>query len=314
MQGSGVSLRSVGSFFVGGRTAVVEGLPIEQRSMVLNGAPREVNPNGEHPYGQMYVQEFRLAAPRSPYPVLLWHGGGMTGCTWENTPDGRPGWLWRFLQAGYDVLVSDAVERGRSSWARFPQVYREAPVFRTKREAWTTFRIGPDYDPDPARRQAFSGQEFPVEHFDAFANQWVPRWPGHESMILSAYEKLIERVGPCHIVGHSQGAGFAAEIARRRPDGVQSVVCVEPGGMPTPQPVDALPPHLVVWGDFIEASGSHWIGYRKQADTYLQAIQSCAEVTVLDLPSAGLAGNSHFPMMDRTSDAIFDRVLQWMQR
>ncbi|MGE8636763.1 MAG: esterase [Achromobacter piechaudii] len=313
-QGKGISLKSMRSFFVGGATAVLEGLPVEYRSMVLNGSPREVNPNGEQVYGQMYVQEYRLAQPRHPDPVLLWHGGGMTGCTWETTPDGRNGWLWKFLEAGYDVLVSDAVERGRSSWARFPQVYREAPVFRTKREAWTTFRIGPAYDPDPQRREAYTGQQFPIEAFDAFANQWVPRWPGHESMILAAYEALIDRVGHCHIVAHSQGAGFAAEIARRRPQVVRSVVGVEPGGMPQAAPIEALPPHLVVWGDFIEPSGSHWVGYRQQAERYLESIRACAEVSVLDLPASGVAGNSHLPMMDRNSDEIFQRVLAWLQR
>ncbi|MCC3261824.1 hypothetical protein LLE87_26985, partial [Paenibacillus polymyxa] len=90
-QGKGIFLKSMSSFFVGGATAVLEGLPVEYRSMVLNGSPREVNPNGEQVYGQMYVQEYRLAQPRHPDPVLLWHGGGMTGCTWETTPDGRNG-------------------------------------------------------------------------------------------------------------------------------------------------------------------------------------------------------------------------------
>lgn len=312
--GNGIVLKSMNSFFVGGSTAVVQGLPIEYRSMVLNGSPREVNPNGEQVYGQMYVQEYRLAQPRHPEPVLLWHGGGMTGCTWETTPDGRSGWLWRFLEAGYDVLVSDAVERGRSSWARFPQVYREAPVFRTKQEAWITFRIGPVYDPDPERRQTYPDQRFPTDAFDAFAYQWVPRWPGHEPMILAAYEALIDRVGRCHLVAHSQGAGFAAEIARRRPGAVQSVVSVEPGGMPDAAPIDALPPHLVVWGDHIEPSGSHWVGYRRQADRYLDSIRACADVSILDLPAIGIAGNSHLPMMDRNSDDIFERVLDWLQR
>lgn len=282
--------------------------------MVLNGSPRKVDPNGEHAYGQMYVQEYRLSEPRHPHPILLWHGGGMTGCTWETTPDGRDGWLWRFLQAGYDVLVSDAVERGRSSWARFPEVYRESPVFRTKREAWTTFRIGPDYDPDPQLRIAFAGQQFPVESFDDFANQWVPRWPGHEAMVLEAYTKLIDHVGTCCIVAHSQGAGFAAEIARRRPASVLSVVCVEPGGMPEPKALNNLPPHLIVWGDFIAASGSHWIGYRRQAQHYLDAIRGTTETHTLDLPMAGISGNSHFPMMDRNSDEIFDLVQAWLQK
>jgi len=316
MAHSPISLASIRSFFIGGTTAVVSGLPVEYRSMVLNGAPRKVDPNGEHEYGQMYVQEYRLANPRHPHPVLLWHGGGMTGCTWETTPDGRDGWLWRFLEAGYDVLVSDAVERGRSSWARFPEVYQESPVFRTKHEAWTTFRIGPTYDPEPERRIAFPGQQFPIEHFDYFAKQWVPRWPGHETMILAAYTALADHVGPCHIVAHSQGAGFACEIACRRPDVVQSLVCIEPGGMPVPERVKSggLPPHLVVWGDFIQASGSHWIGYRQQADRYLAAIADYTRIQTLDLPVEGITGNSHLPMMDRNGDEIFDCVLAWMQK
>jgi len=308
-----IRLKSVGSFFVGGQTATVTGLPVEQRSMVLNGHPREVDPNGEQVYGQMYVQAFRLAQPRHPHPVLLWHGGGMTGCTWEDTPDGRPGWLMRFLQAGYDVLVSDAVERGRSSWARYPEVYGEAPVFRTKREAWLTFRLGPRYESAPAPRHPFPGQQFPCDSFDRFAKQWVPRWPGHEAMILAAYEALVDQVGPCHLVAHSQGAGFAAEIARRRPRLVQSVVGVEPGGMPAASPIGPLPRHLHVWGDFIEASGSHWINYRRQADAYLDSIRATTPVSVIDLPAEGVRGNSHLPMMDRNSDDVFEHVRAWLE-
>jgi hypothetical protein len=40
-----------------------------------------------------------------------------------------------FLRAGFDTYVSDAVERGRASWAPYPQVYAEAPYFRTAKEA-----------------------------------------------------------------------------------------------------------------------------------------------------------------------------------
>lgn len=313
MSSRAVQLRRISSFFVGGSTRVVEGLPVERRSMVLNGQPREVNPNGTHVYGQMYVQEFRLADPRHSTPVLLWHGGGMTGSTWEASPDGRPGWLWRFLEAGYDVLVSDAVERGRSSFAMHPHIYAEAPVFRTKQEAWKTFRMGLAYDDEPESRNVFPGQRFPVAHFDEFAKHWVPRWPAHESMILDAYEQLVRKIGACSIVAHSQGAGFAAEVCRRLPSHVRHVVAIEPGGMPSNGAATDLPPHLVVWGDHIEPSGSHWTGYRSQADSYFASIAELTSVTTLDLPREGVTGNSHFPMMDENSDEIFARVHEWLQ-
>ena len=32
---------------------------------------------------QMYVQYTELAEPVCPYPILMWHGGGLTGVTWE---------------------------------------------------------------------------------------------------------------------------------------------------------------------------------------------------------------------------------------
>lgn len=314
MKTSAINLKSIGSLFVGGKTAVLSGLPVEHRSMVLNGEPREVNPNGHHVYGQMYAQHFQLASPRQALPVLLWHGGGMTGATWETTPDGRPGWLWRFLEAGYDVFCCDAAERGRASFAMSPHIYREPPVFRTAEEGWKTFRIGRQYAGDSSERHVFAGQRFPVDCFDEFTRQWVPRWPAHEDMILEAYEALVARVGKCIVVAHSQGAGFAVEIARRRPDLVQRVVAVEPGGMPAVLPSKGLPPHLVVWGDHIAPSGSHWMGYRKQADDYFAAVSETADITTLDLPAQGVRGNSHFPMMDSNSDDVFQRVVAWLER
>ncbi|THU04631.1 esterase [Lampropedia puyangensis] len=300
------------SFFVGGQTTRLDGLPVQHRSMVLNGALREVNPNGAHMHGQMYVQHYQLTSPTHALPVLLWHGGGMTGATWETTPDGRSGWLWRFLQSGFNVYVSDAVERGRSSFAMTPHIFKEEPVFRTKEEGWKTFRLGLSYSDTLSECHIFEDQLFPTQSFNEFTKQWVPRWPGHEAMILAAYEALVRKVGPCIIVGHSQGAGFAAEIARRLPAYVRAVVAVEPGGMPSELPGTALAPHLVVWGDHIELSGSHWVGYRDQAARYFAEASKCTQITELDLPAAGIKGNSHFPMMDVNSDDVFQHVVRWI--
>ena len=94
----------------------------------------------------MYVQFVKQAAPKSKLPLLLWHGGGLSGATWETKPDGKPGWQQFFLNAGYDVYVSDAVERGRASWARYPEIFKSEPFFRPKKEAWELFRIGPSYE------------------------------------------------------------------------------------------------------------------------------------------------------------------------
>lgn len=195
----------------------------------------------------------------------------------------------------------------------FPQIFKEDPVFRTREEGWKTFRMGLTYDEDPPARHVFEGQLFPVKDFDDFTKHWVPRWPGHESIILGGYEQLVRQIGDCIIVGHSQGAGFAIETARRFPDSVQAVVAVEPGGMPQDMPTVQMPPHLLVWGDHIEAAGTHWTTYRSQADAYLAAAKDLMRARVLDLPKAGICGNSHFPMMDINSDVVFEQVDAWLK-
>ncbi|WP_295979662.1 esterase [uncultured Variovorax sp.] len=313
---SSVTLRSIGSFHIGGRAHVLQGQPIGRHQTVAAAAPREIDPNGDYVVGQMYAQEYRLSKPTSSLPVLLWHGGGMTGSQWESTPDGRAGWLWRFLAAGYDVVVTDAVERGRASWAPYPQIYAGPPIFRTKQEAWSMFRLGPEsgYASDASQRRPFDNQQFPVHAFDAFAQQWVPRWSHHEEMALAAYGALVQRIGPCVVVAHSQGGGFACDIAKRCPTLVRAVVAIEPAGVGhDPGPNDT--PHLLLWADHFQPEHRVCGAYRDSADRYWhRARQNLLPFDTLDLPARGIAGNSHFPMLDLNSDQIFNEIARWLNK
>jgi pimeloyl-ACP methyl ester carboxylesterase len=310
-------LREIRSFYVGGAVRTLQGLPLEQHRFAQNGPVRRVDPNGDTVSGQMYVQAYLQAYPIRRLPLLLWHGGGMTGANWETTPDGRPGWLMFFLHAGFDVYVCDAVERGRSSWSRWPEIYSSAPLHRTLDEGWEMFRIGPEqgYATRAQDRRAYVGQQFPVDAFDAFAAQWVPRWAGHEALTLAAYEALLLQVGPCIVLGHSQGGGFALEAARRQPASVAAVVVIEPSGAPQSELGDnlaRLAPHLCVWGDHFEDSAI-WQRYRSNVNAYAQMLQSSGvKVEMCDLPSEAVHGNSHFPMMDMNSDVVAARVLRWL--
>ncbi len=308
-----IGLRAIESFFIGGRNIALQGLPVTERRMAQGAAPRKVDPNGTFVTGQMYVQAFRQQAPRHPLPVLLWHGGGMTGACWETTPDGRPGWLMWFLQRGFDVFVSDAVERGRAGWSRWPEIYADAPIFRTKSEAWETFRFGPEggWHDDPGRRAAHAPLLFPAAAMDALARQFVPRWAGHEAITMEAYAALLDHVGPCIIVAHSQGGGFALQAAQVRSDIVRAVVALEPSGAPSPAAAP-LPPHLILWGDRIREH-AEWSRYRGVVDAYLGAIAAGGTIVrTVDLPEEGVFGNSHMLMMDENSDALAARVAAWL--
>lgn len=313
-----VDVAEVGSFHVGGQALKLEGLPVKELVYTAGGPPTKMDPNGDFHTGQMYVQYIKLTAPKAKYPLLLWHGGGLTGVTYETKPDGKPGWQSYFLNQGHDVYVSDAVERGRASWSRFPEVYKSEPVFRTKKEAWEAFRIGADgsYNSDPAQRKALTGQLFPVSAFDQFAMQSVPRWVTNDAQTTAAYNAYVQKVCPCVILVHSQGGNFGYNATQTNPDKVKGLIAIEPSGAPDPAKVHLASikdiPHLTVWGDFIEQSAL-WNRLSAASTAYHKAMkEGGGKATWLSLPEAGVKGNTHMLMMDTNSDQVAGLIQKWM--
>jgi pimeloyl-ACP methyl ester carboxylesterase len=307
-----LNIKELGNFFVGGGTVNLTGLPVYEAVFVAGGPKRVVDNNGEYETGQMYVQFVKLENPQKTYPVLFWHGGGCTGAAWETTPDGRPGWQMRFLEAGYDVYVSDAVERGRSSWSKYPEIYASEPVFRNKKGCWEVFRIGPDYE----NKKPFPVSQFPAEYFSAFCKQMVPRWTTNHDAIRDAYEACLDKVGECIIVAHSQGCEFANELALRRPENIKAIVHVECSSAPpiTPANLEKTKkiPYLYLWGDFIEQVPL-WQKYSQNTHEYYAAQQAAgADVKWLSLPERGIKGNGHALMLEKNSDDIFAIVKEWL--
>lgn len=313
------ALKEFGSFYVGGRTATLEGLPITQ-TVITPGAPaRTVDPNGDFEVEQMYVQYMVPDPTRARYPLLMWHGGGVTGACWDTKPDGRPGWMQYFFQAGHAIYVSDAVERGRASWARFPGIWDAEPIFRSKREAWGTFRIGPEetYDSNPANRAGFEGGKFPTASFDQLAKQFVPRWNVNYAATLAAYRKELQQLGPSVLMVHSQSGVFGFEAALAMPENVKAIVAVEPAGAPPPGPaLDKLKdiPILILWGDNVD---KHEIWRQQQPASSAFArdlIARGGKLEWVELPQIGVPGNSHMLMMDANSDEIASLIQDWMNR
>src|SRR5690606_36645472 len=125
-----VELADFGSFFAGGRPVRIAGEPTRTVAFTRT-ASLPYDPNGHYHFEQAYVQYFIPARRRQPLPLVLLHGGGMSGAMWETTPDGRPGWLQHFLALGHAVYVVDNVERGRAGWAPFDSVWPERPIIRS---------------------------------------------------------------------------------------------------------------------------------------------------------------------------------------
>ncbi len=309
-------IAEIGSFHIGGRTVHLEGLAKREIVFTAGMQPLVVDPNGDFEVEQMYIQYLKQTAPRAKYPLLLWHGGGLSGVTWETKPDGQPGWQSFFIKAGHDVYVSDAVERGRASWARYPEIFKSEPFFRTGKEAWDIFRFGPTFDPDQAKRVAFPGEQFPVDHLQQFMKQGVPRWATNDAATQAAYDALVQKICPCVIITHSQGGNFGFTAALHAPDKVRALISIEPSGAPDPAKADIAPlksvPHLVVYGDFLETS-PFWQKILPATHRYQEALAAQGGVAdLVDLPKRGIMGNTHMLMMDRNSDQVAQLVQDWM--
>lgn len=223
-----------------------------------------------------------------------------------------------FLRAGHDVYVSDAMERGRSGWARFPEILAGEPVFRTMGEGWGLFRVGPaeGWSLDPARRRAHAETRFPLAAWDQFTKQAVPRWVTTDRQIQAACDALVQRVCPCVTVGHSQGGNSGFNAALAAPDKVRALIAIERSGAPGAQAeaarVKAIP-HLVVWGDHM-AGNAFWERLRGNVAARQERIRAEGGVAdTLDLPAEGVRGNSHMPMMGTNSDEVAARIQQWME-
>lgn len=318
---SPISLRRIRGFHVGGTRRHVEGFPVQTLARVPGDAPVTVDMNGDHMVGQLYATHYQQERRACALPVLLWHGGGLTGACWDETPDGRPGWLEYFLRAGYDVVVSDAFERGRASFPAYPQVLPGPPEHRSIDAVWHHFRFGAEgaypggVPARDLRNAAYPGCEFPVEAIEQFGRQFVARWAGTQDYALQAYAALLRETGPCVVIGHSQGAAYALQCAQRHPDLVRAVVAIEPPLTQGYQPAPVQAPHLFVWGDFIEGASPTWTRYQAAAERYRLGLAAGGCIAdVLDLPAQGIRGNSHMLIMDRNSLSIAQRVHAWLAR
>jgi pimeloyl-ACP methyl ester carboxylesterase len=310
-----VSLASWGSFHVGGKEHVVTGQPVKEVLFSPGGVPAKVDPNGTYLIGGMYAQYMIPADPRGRVPLLMWHGGGLTGVTWETTPDGREGWQHFFLRRGWPVYVSDAVERGRAGWTMIPEATGGQPVFLTLDNPFERFRIGAG--PGSFARQAvLPGNQFPAdaESYRNFVRQCVPRFTTTDALTLDAYLALLDRVGPSAVMVHSQAGLFGWRAAQERPDKVRALVLVEPATVGDPARVAALKsiPILMVYGDYI-AEDARWPTIRANGLRFAEQVRAAGgTVDVVDLPERGIKGNSHMVMMDRNGDQVATLIQDWL--
>ena len=204
-----------GFMYVGGKT-----MPVDGR---------------EYVYGQMYV-EIRIPAKRThPYPIIMVHGGSMSGTNYTGTPDGREGWAQYFVRQGYAVYVVDQPGRGRSGFlaaATGPMQNSARDNSASRFVSQEKFKLWPQAvlhtqwpgngEPnDPATLQLAMSQLPAIADFDK-----------QQPMVRDALIALVDQLGPSILMTHSQGGAFGWPVADARPDKVKAILAIEPNGPP----------------------------------------------------------------------------------
>ena len=310
---SGIALRDMGSFHIGGRLIEISGQPVKEIVFTPGGVPAKVDPNGTYQVEQMYAQYFLVQNRKGKLPLLMWHGGGLSGVTYETKPDGRPGWLNFFLRAGWDITISDAMERGRAGWTN---TFKGDPVFLPLGDPWERFRVGPlgSWNADKAKRATYAGTQFPTDAYEQFMKQGIPRWVTTDKEIVAAYVELVDKVCPCVVLVHSQSGSFGFQALEARPDKVKALVAVEPtlGGDAAKVASIKGTPVVMIYGDNAR-DHPRWSKIRQGGVDYAAKLKAAGgSVDVIDLPDVGIKGNSHMMMMDRNSDEIAALIQKWL--
>jgi pimeloyl-ACP methyl ester carboxylesterase len=214
-------------------------------------------PGNETMHGAMYVEVWVPKNIRHPYPVVFITGGGGQGAyALIQTPDGRPGWAYDFVNQGYTVYMMDYPGNGRSAYVVGVDGKitppRSGPLME---EVWSAGR-SPSSD--------WSKQQHVLEHRNQEGADWPQfkkqtQWPGDgpnkgkmgdpvfdyfaktelhsaavaQDVTVESIEQLLDAIGqPVILVFHSGMAAIGWRVADARAQLVKGIIAAEPVGPP----------------------------------------------------------------------------------
>ncbi|MFG2139437.1 alpha/beta fold hydrolase [Streptomyces sp. NPDC048650] len=290
--------------------------------------------------GPMFVAWEAPERVTQPYPVVLVHGGTLQGTEWLDTPDSRPGWAQRLVEAGYAVLVVDRPGHGRSPY--HPDVLGPmGPPFPYEEGRHVFF---PSSAADAQTQWPFDPAD--ADALDAFIAPFGPLpadLAASQEMDADRLARLLDRIGPAIVMTHSASGPDGWLLADRRPDLVTAIVSIEPMGPPfahtpgigtlhwgltaapltydppraTPDEARAADPSTLripalagIPVAVVTGETAVFAAFAPAVVDFLTAAGAAAEH--LHLPDHGILGNGHGLIYETNSDQALQPVLHWL--
>jgi pimeloyl-ACP methyl ester carboxylesterase len=308
-------LKAQGSFFVGGESVV-------ETDDAL-GFPG----TGHITINQMYV-EYVVPQPELGVPVVMLHGGTLSGKSYQTTPDGRMGWNEYFVRQGHAVYLPDQVSRARSGFdqgvfnkvqAGTAQPSALPVIIRASNESeWPVFRFGPTFG------SPWPDEQFPVSAIDKFAKQGIPDLNGllpTPDPNFKALSDLAIQANGAVVMGHSESGNWPLEAALTNSTGTKGLILLEPLGCNATTYTDqqiaklATVPILIEFGDHLDTPTPlfDWPAAVANCKAFIARVNAAhGNAQLLYPPDLGIHGNSHMVMLDKNNLQIADLILKWI--
>jgi hypothetical protein len=315
-------LDAQGSFVIGGEEIAAAAGDLGQ-----GAAPGHITIN------QMYV-EYMIPNGATKVPVVMVHGGVLSGKSFQTTPDGRMGWNEYFVRHGHPVYNVDQVSRARSGFN--PTVFNKVRagllppaalpnISRNSDEAsWRLFRFGPSFG------VPWPDEQFPVEHAADLSKQGMPDLnailtpptpPALSS--IDSYKVLADlaiKLQGAVLMGHSESSDFPLRAVLTNSTGIKGAIFLETE-VPTRclQFTDeeiaklATVPILFEFNDHLDQQPAGVLASFNNCKALIAKINAAGgNATMLHPPELGIHGNSHMVMLDKNNLQIADLILKWM--
>lgn len=328
-----IILKTMGSLFFGG---------------TVNTADNGVTFHGDHGYAQYYIPQSSRTLP-----LVMWHGIGQSGKTFESTPDGREGFQAIFARRDWPVYIIDQPRRGRAGRTQAGLGEHSSPTTMYESAAWDAFRFG--LWVPPKGPTVFPDVQMPMDGYtiDQFFRQQTPdtgEEPRTAEYIRSmghTVGELFQQTGPAILITHSNSGKYGWATAMAQPDLVKAIVAYEPGlyifpegekqediprgelhvgAMDTPMvPLEEFKtltrmPIMVVFGDNIATSPSTvfntevWRSSSLRGRQFVEAVnRHGGDARIVFLPDLGMKGNTHIPFADLNNVQVADQLEAWLK-
>ena len=238
--------------------------PAEDKPIVLKtmgslffGGTVQTLPNGETFHGDHGYAQFYIPQNARTYPLIMWHGIGQSGRTYESTPDGREGYMAILPRRDWPVYIIDQPRRGRAGYtASKVDMTNAVPTITSESGVWDAFRNGLWLTPENRTSYRYRSSPKLRTRLTSSSASKRPtpaqnRAPKNTATLWQTpWLRLLKQTGPAVLITHSNSGQYGWATAMADPEHVKAVVAYEPGSSAFPS--DDMPADLLLSdSDFI---------------------------------------------------------------